>query len=177
MKRAIVFVSDNFSRNILGWSVGERCCAENVKNALAMAIQSIKFHYSDFVCATLVADGGSENHAVTISQLLETTPNPEITKVVALKDIAFSNSPVEAVNKVMKRYLRYYEPDSGERLYECLSLAVEDYCSVRPHVSLGGRTPLEAYTDVFPDLDFTEKTRQAREVRVNFNKSNGCGRC
>ncbi|WMJ74869.1 hypothetical protein RCC89_17125 [Cytophagaceae bacterium ABcell3] len=72
----------------------------------------MKIHYPDFLCATLVADGGSENHAVTVSQLLETTPDPKITKVVALKDIAFSNSPVEAVNKVMKRYLRYYDPDS-----------------------------------------------------------------
>src|SRR5690554_6421861 len=63
-KAAVVFVSDNYSRIILGWSASLRHGAANVKKALIEAISSMHRHYPNLVCSTLVADGGGENHAV-----------------------------------------------------------------------------------------------------------------
>src|SRR5690554_2257312 len=45
IRAAIVFVSDNFSKKILGWSVSLRKDADNVKEALQQAISTIhEFH-------------------------------------------------------------------------------------------------------------------------------------
>jgi hypothetical protein len=35
-------------------------------------------------------------------------------KIIAQKDISFSNSPIEAINKIIKKYLRFYKPASIE---------------------------------------------------------------
>src|SRR5690554_911216 len=91
----------------------------------------------------LVADGGSENHNMTIDNLLLETTHPEISKVIAMKDISFSNSPIEAINKIMKRYLRFHKPETIDQLIECLELIVNDYNEKRPHGSLLGLTPLD----------------------------------
>lgn len=72
VKAAIVFVSDNFSRAILGCEVALENRAENVKTALQKAILTIHQLHPEYICpAILVADGGSENHAKTINQLLQ----------------------------------------------------------------------------------------------------------
>lgn len=176
-KMAITFVSDNYSRAILGWAAGMRNCADNVKEALQMAIQTIRKHYPQHVCATLVADGGSENHAVTVAELLEKTKHPEITKIIALKDISFSNSPIEAINKIMKRYLRYYNPTTEPAVCKCIELAVPDYSEMRPHGSLKGAIPMEAYTGNIPVVDFSAKAAKARAERIAANQKANCGKC
>src|SRR5690554_1700389 len=111
VKAAIVFVSDNFSKKVLGWSVSLNKDANNVKQALEHAIATIHQYHPKHLTTILVADGGSENHNMTIDELLRETTHPEISKIIAMKDISFSNSPVEAINKIIKRYLRIYMPD------------------------------------------------------------------
>ena len=177
IKTAITFVSDNFSRKILGWSVSEKHGADNVKTALDMAIQTIQQYYPEHVCATLVADGGSENHAVSIEELIASTPHPDITKVIALKDIAFSNSPIEAINKIMKRYIRHYRPQTFKELLVCIIKSIEDYNIFRPHYALNGLTPMEAYTQKLPDMDFSEQMRQAKAIRLEQNRKSTCPKC
>ena len=173
---AICFVSDNFSRNILGWSIDVSCSAQNVKRALGMAMQTIRKHYPQHLCARLVADGGSENHAISVEKLLDSTDHPEITKVIALKDIAFSNSPIEAINKIAKNYLSYLQPASFSALVDCISFTVADYTSSRPHGSLRGLTPLEAYSQQAVKLDFSNEQQNAKFLRIEENRK-GCGRC
>lgn len=55
----------------------------------------------------LVTDGRSENHNLTIEELLHETTHPDILKIIAMKSINFSNSPIEAISKIIKRYLRF----------------------------------------------------------------------
>lgn len=141
VKAYIAFVSDNYSRAVLGWNMALKNTAANVKAALDKAIRSIHHAHPEQLCATLVADGGSENHALTIEELLQQTERPEITKVIALRDIRFSNSPVEAVNRVMKRYLRHYRPGTEAALKKVLAKVVHDYNDLHPHGSIKGRTP------------------------------------
>ena len=99
------------------------------------------------------------------------------TKVIALKDISFSNSPVEAINKIMKRYLRYFMPNTFEKLVDCLKLIVKDYNEVRPHGSLDGLTPMEAYTNATVKINFSIEKIYAKALRILENKKLNCTIC
>lgn len=176
VKAAAVFVSDNFSRAILGWSIGTRNSGENVKKALAMALDTMKTHHPDLACATLVADGGSENNAVTVAEFLASAAPPLITKVVALKDISFSNSPIEAIHKMIKRYISHHKPQNLPQLETCIRESVPDYSCVRPHGSLKGLTPMETYTGNIPSMDFSAQIAQATIERVEKNRKMECGK-
>jgi|SRR5690554_1068844 len=177
IKAAIVFVSDNFSKAILGWSVALTKDAENVKAALQQTIATIHKYHPRHLTTTLVADGGSENHNLTIDELLQEITQPEITKVIALKNISFSNSPVEAVNKIMKRYLRHYKPDTFEKLSSCLEEIVRDYNEIRPHGSLNGLTPMESYTNNLVNLDYKQEKINIKALRILENQKVNCSNC
>ncbi|MFN6947188.1 MAG: hypothetical protein ACK4ND_19780 [Cytophagaceae bacterium] len=53
---------------------------------------------------------------------------------------------------------------------------MDDYCTIRPHASIHGLTPLEAYSGSIPDLDFISQMREAKKVRIAMNRI-GCGGC
>lgn len=176
-KTALSFVSDNYSRMVLGWGVSQRHGAENVKKALGMAVLAIGEHHPSQISATLVADGGSENHAVGVGELIASMDKPKITKIVALRDIAYSNSPIEAINKIMKRYIRHGRPQSLKGLQDLVAAAVNDYNSIRPHCALGGLTPLEVYAQKLPSMDFSTQTKQAKAERKVQNAKGWCPKC
>jgi len=174
---AIVFVSDNFSKAILGWSVSLKKNAENVKSALDAAINTIHQYHPEHLCTMLMADGGKENHNTTIHELLKNTPQPDITKIIAQKDISFSNAPIEAINKIIKVYLRTYKPNTLIQVIECIRLAVNDYCLVRPHGSLNGATPMEIYTNQQVIINTKSFMMQSRTERIEQNRKHSCGIC
>ena len=178
VKAAIVFVSDNYSKAILGWEVALGNAAKNVISALQKTIQTIREFHPQHVCAiTLVADGGSENHSITVQELLDACENPEIHKIIARKDIAFSNSPIEAINKIMKRYLRSHKPDNLEALQLLLPKIISDYQHQRPHGSLKGLTPMEAYVQKFVNVDFKPQIQAAKATRIETNRKSNCSMC
>jgi hypothetical protein len=176
-KAAIVFVSDNFSKHILGWSCSLKHGAKNVLEALQMALEMIRVHHPNQTVTQLVCDGGGENNALSVEEWLQITEDPKITKVIALKDIAFSNSLIEAVNKIMKRYIRRQQPQNIEQVRNGLVNHVFDYTTTRPHGSLEGYTPMETYAQKGSIMDFTEQTRLARAQRIALNKAGGCQTC
>jgi len=174
---SIVFVSDNFSKAILGWRVALGKHATNVAEALRDTVDTIRQHHPEQTCAVLVADGGSENHAVCVEELLRDTFPPYITKVIAQKDIRYSNSPIAAINKIYKQYLRHYQPKHPAALLQVTEAFVHDYSSQRPHGSLKGLIPMEAYTTPELKLDFRDTMRQARAQRIAENKLVNCSLC
>lgn len=176
-KVAGAIVSDNFSRHILGWSVSMHNKAENVKLALQKALDTIKTHYPELTCCNLVADGGSENHAVTVTELIESGKQPDINKLIARKHIKFSNSAVEAVIKIIKQYLRAEKPTTEEGVTACVHQAVMDYTEKRPHGSLNGLTPLEAYKHPGKKLNYTAQILQAKGIRIYENQKVNCAVC
>jgi putative transposase len=177
LKAAVVFVSDNFSKAILGWRVALGKHAANVAEALRDAIVLIRTHHPEQVCAVLVADGGRENRALCVDELLQATDNPAITKVIALKHIRFSNSPIEAINKIFKRYLRHYQPRTLAALRQVTALFVHDYCTLRPHGSLKGLIPMEAYARPDRTIDFRQSIHEARAIRIEENRNVNCAIC
>lgn len=176
-KASAVFVTDNYSKCILGWSVSKDKSAQNVIRALRMSIGTINKFHPNLICATVVADAGKENHAIKVNEYLKSTNIPEITKIIARKDIKFSNNPAEALNKIMKRYIRAKQPQTYKQLEALLSDSVKDYCFVRPHNSLDGITPMELYTNNIPLLCYEEEVAMATQRRMGYNRGRGCGKC
>jgi putative transposase len=119
--------------------------------------------------------GGKENHNMLLEDFISNIETPEIIKLLALKDVKFSNSAVEAINKIIKRYLRKKLPDTLEKLIGCLEEIIFDYNTKRPHGSLLGLTPMECYTSEDVNLDFNGQKLQAKKDRITQNKSVNCG--
>lgn len=175
IKAAIILVCDNFSKTILGWNVSLKKDGENAKTALNKAIKTICKHHPDLQTTSLITDGGGENHNILVEDFLTNIETPEIIKLLALKDVKFSNSAVEAVNKIIKSYLRKKLPETIEALILCLEEIINDYNTVRPHGSLLGLTPMECYTSESINLDFKQQKLEAKKNRIQQNKSVNCG--
>jgi len=173
-KAAIVLLSDNFSRAILGYNLASENGAEFVKKAMEMSIKTVQENHPNLIeKTTLVADGGSENHAACITELISLTKSPIMNKVIALKDVLFSNSQIEAINKIMKRYIRYHKPQSLEELEKLLPEIIHDYNFIRPHLALKGMTPMDVYTNK-KQKDYSEQKALARKLRVEQNTKKCC---
>jgi putative transposase len=146
VKAYIYFIIDNYSRYILAWKVSLKYSAsivfENLKKAYFSAIQTSMQIKKPIPHVDLIVDGGSENNNRVIEDFLAL---PEITvkKIIAQKDIIFSNSMIEAVNKLVKyRHLYLHDFDALQKHLHSFILI---YNNERPHCSINGLTPLEAY--------------------------------
>ena len=170
------FVSDNFSRAVLGASVALHKTAENVKAAVQQAIATLQKHHPLQQCSALVSDNGSENKAATVAALLQQTERPTLQQLIAQKDIIYSNSPVEAVNKIVKRYLRHYRPYHLAAAEALLPQLLHDYNYQRPHSSLAGCTPMEAYTGSTA-RNYRAEKQQAKALRLKQNSTDHCQSC
>lgn len=176
-KISISFVMDNYSKMILGWHVSEKNNFALVKNSLRKAIKVILTH-PDQESSVLVADGGKENHNKEVDDFIARLSKHKITKVRALKDIQFSNSPVEAVHRTMKgRYLKRRKFESIAALNKFLKWAVNDYNVVRPHYKHRPRTPQEVYFSIALDFDIRKRVKEAIKKRVKANKCSKCIQC
>lgn len=172
---AVVFVSDNFSKAILGWEIAPKNSALNVASALRIATNKmIETNPETLLPTTLMADGGAENHAAIIEELLQEESTPVMKKVIALRDVQFSNSPAEAVNKIFKRYVRKMKPNNYEELKKIIPLIIDDYNNKRPHGTLKGLTPWECYTQKLPKFDFQLQIQQQKQLRIVQNKQFNC---
>lgn len=148
-KVTVSFASDNFSKFIMGYNIAFENSHKNIVNILRKTIDTIHKFHPDHTCPiNIVSDGGSENKAKPIQELLENNKRPPLKHLIALKDIAYSNSPIEAVNKIYKRYLRSYKPTTYNEFVAVTELFVHDYNMVRPHGSLKGLTPFQAYQNI-----------------------------
>jgi transposase InsO family protein len=171
---AISFASDNFSKFILGFNIALENSHKNIISVLRKTINTIHEFYPDYSFpVNIVSDGGSENKAITVKELLKNNKRPPLKHLIALKDIAFSNSPIEAVNKIYKRYLRFYKPSTYKELIVITELFVHDYNRIRPHGSLKGLTPFQAYLNQQPP-DYKQPIILARQKRIQYNQENRC---
>ncbi|MCU7552859.1 DDE-type integrase/transposase/recombinase [Chitinophagaceae bacterium LB-8] len=176
-KVCITFVMDNFSKMILGFQVAEKLSFEVVKGALTKALKIVGRH-PDQQPVNLVADGGRENNNHHINQFIAGLTNYKITKIRSLKDIKFSNSPVEAIHKIIKsRYLHNHQFHSIQQLEQFLEWAVYDYNVLRPHYKHSPKTPHEVYFGIPLKFDVKERMKSAGKIRIQKNKELRCNAC
>ena len=174
---SVAIVSDNYSKAVLGLSIALNKGAANVVAALKEAIGTINEHHPQQAHTTLVCDGGSENKASIVLDLLLGSKQPSITRVVALQDILFSNSPVEAVNKILKGYLRRMKPQGVAATIAAIRFALHDYTHARPHGSIDGLIPFERYLQPHLKPDTSAQRRMAQALRIAANRASACSSC
>jgi hypothetical protein len=116
----------------------------------------------------LVVDGGPESNNRIVSAHLEDTP---IKKLIARVEVSFSNSMIEAVNKILKyRYIARTQLPDLDHLNETIAAAIEDN-NDRPHYALKGLSPNQAYTgSQFDKADYRESLIEARIRRLMVNR-------
>jgi transposase InsO family protein len=167
-------VIDNFSRRILAWRV-----TENFSVATTVAV----LQEADLGAArrdelpTLVADAGVENVNAGVDGLIE---SGLLRRVLALRDVTFSNSMIEAWWRTLKhQWLFLNTLDSRASVSRLVAFYVEAHNGEIPHSAFRGQTPDEMYHgrgQGIPD-QLEGAKRQARAARLKANRAASCGVC
>ncbi|MEN8249774.1 MAG: integrase core domain-containing protein [Bacteroidota bacterium] len=176
MKYYVYLLMDNFSRFILNYQVSEKVSAE-------IRMSSIKQAYEQYIKGPgedvrLIVDGGVENNNNTVDDYIS-SEEVSVQKLIAGKDIKFSNSMVEAQNKIIKyHYLFKHDFKDIHELRKLLDWIIPDYQYERPHHSLKGLTPHEALSGIpLPKKQWEEQIREAKQVRLQENAKEQCEIC
>jgi transposase InsO family protein len=173
IKQAVSFIIDNFSRKILSFRVAVRLSWESTVAALTEAYQTVQ---ADQVAEPiqLISDGGPENDNQHVAFCVQELA---IKHCIAKRDVSFSNSIIEAWNKILKyRYLFRKPLPHHVDMPRAIQEAVDDYNN-RPHSSLKGLTPNQACSGVVFDVaDYRSRLAEAREERREIN-AKACPPC
>jgi transposase InsO family protein len=172
----VYIIMDNYSRYILSWKVDLQLSGEIRRQTIMDAVKKYRVNEEE---VNLVVDGGSENNNSEVEDYIKNLPVP-ITKLVALKDIQFSNSMVEAVNKIIKyRSLHFTQLEDIKSVHNRLSSFIPEYNDVRPHCALGILTPKEVQIEgKIPDKHILkEQYLAAKRARIIENRKYSCGVC
>ena len=113
-KHYIHFLMDHYSKMVLGYYVEDSSSPKAIKNLLQNAY--LKYKNNDPI--KFVTDGGVENVNSTVKDFLTTTDD-DIKHLIAQKDIPFSNSKIEAFNKIIKH--QFLLPKNLEDRKQCES--------------------------------------------------------
>jgi putative transposase len=164
-------VIDNFSRRILAWCIDTHFNAMNTVTILQQAARNV---VSPPQTPILVTDAGVENLNKDVDDLVEAG---WLSRVVALRDVLFSNSMIEAFWRTLKHQWLYLNtPDAVRRL---VAFYVNAHNTELPDAAFRGQTPDEMYFgtgNAIPDkLDMAKK--QARAARIAANQAASCRRC
>ncbi len=125
-----------------------------------------------------LTDGGSENVNTCVASLLNSF-NQTIIHRVAQRDVLFSNSMIEAFNKVLKYQFLYPQNiSSSKQLDKLLARAIIIYNTNKPQLNLGGNTPSETFSGSPINLStHTSEFKTQQLIRIAQNKGNACEKC
>ena len=146
VKIYVYSVLDNLSRKLVDLSYSTVLSAELRTASLRRAI----FNEFDITIKDqqidLIVDGGSENNNSTVYDFIKKC-NVTINKKIALKDVRYSNSMIEASFKIMKQQYFKYQPIHSNDFGAHLIHFEYDYNNVRPHGAHTLYTPNEISND------------------------------
>ncbi len=167
-------VIDNFSRKILAWRATN---SFQVASTVAILHDAVLGAIERDACPTLVADSGVENLNAGVDGLIE---SGLLSRVLALRNVTFSNSMIEAWWRTLKHQWLYINPlDSLEAVRRLVEFYVASHNSEIPHSAFQGQTPDEIYfgrSYKIPEtLDLAR--RQARALRLVSNRASTCAEC
>jgi putative transposase len=173
-KHYIHFLMDHYSKMILGYCVEDRSSPIAIKILLQNAY--LKYRTSDTI--KFVTDGGVENVNSTVKDFLITTDS-DIKHLIAQRDIPFSNSTIEAFNKIMKhQFLLPKNLENRKQVIRALTEDVPTYNAVRPQFSLKGNTPEETFEGKCISIShYKSHFMEQKLQRIKTNQQNKCNKC
>jgi len=173
-KHYIHFLMDHFSKMILGYTVENSSSPKAIKTLLQEAYLKHKNKES----ITFVTDAGVENINATVKEFLATT-DQDIKHLIAQKDIPFSNSKIEAFNKIIKhQFLLPQNLTNRTALETALVTDVLTYNTIRPQLSLQGNTPAETFSGKPITINpYKTLFHEQKTLRVTQNQQNKCKDC
>ncbi len=162
----IQLIIDSFSKRILAFSVSLSISGQATAALLRSAFESTFPKPEEPIM--LISDGGSENVNVSVREYLTSVP---LKLHVAHVDVAFSNSMIEAVNKILKyRYIFPKNIQSYLLVEPVIRESITNY-NARPHYSNHGLSPNETYAGkTFDFSGYKERLLVAREQRLTENR-------
>jgi hypothetical protein len=173
IKFYIYTVVDNFSRRIIKYDVSMVLSAKMRLNSLKEAIHSeFGVDLSHTPSLDLIVDGGSENNNTTINDFI-TSCHVDIKKKIALRDVVFSNSIVEAPYRILKS--RYFQnrPILSTTIKQELDFFVNDYNNNRPHYAHVLYTPNEVAKNPAL-LNVKPRLQKINQERLESNRAYCC---
>lgn len=167
VKSYIQLIIDSFSKRILAFSIALSISGKATAALLRSAMETL--HHTSETSIMLISDGGSENVNISVKDYLSSVP---LKLFVAHVDVSFSNSMIEAVNKILKyRYIFRKNIQSYLSVESVVKESIADY-NARPHYALHGLTPDETYAGKnFDSRGYKERLAHAREHRLSENRS------
>jgi len=171
VKQYIHLLIDHYSKMILGYKIKSSSSGMTIKELLQDAY--VKYKPESI---QLLSDGGSENVNSTVSNF---TSSNQIKHLIAQKDVVFSNSMIEAINKIIKhQFLHPKEIPDRKRLETILEETVTIYNSIRPQMSLQGNTPIETFQGKSVDFSiYSQRFHTQKVIRIQQNKKTNCTKC
>jgi putative transposase len=173
-KHYMHFLMDHYSKMVLGYSVENSSSPKAIKNLLKDAY--LKHKNNEPI--TFVTDGGVENINTTVQEFLNTT-DQDIKHLIAQKDIPFSNSKIEAFNKIIKhQFLLPRNLENREQVIHALAEDVPTYNTIRPQYSLQANTPEETFSGKRLDINhYKAHFANQRTLGVTQNQEKRCNGC
>ncbi len=167
-------IIDNYSRKILAGSVAEKF---EFATTVAILRHAARGAISAEDAPTLVADAGVENVNAGVDELLL---SGVLSRVLALRDVSFSNSLIEAWWRTLKHQWLYLNTlDSVETVRRLVAFYVAAHNTDIPHSAFRGQTPDEMYYSRGQDIpEKLEAAKvRARAARLMANRATSCSAC
>ncbi|MFC4636453.1 transposase [Dokdonia ponticola] len=173
VKHYIHFLIDHYSKMILGYRIEKSASAIAIKSLIQNACIEHQPEKLQFL-----TDGGSENVNATVANFIN-SPDIPIKHIIAQNDVVFSNSMIEAINKIIKhQFLHHKEINNGNQLIRVMADTISIYNTIRPQMSLGGNTPEETFSGLSIDISkYTHNFKELKQLRLTQNKKNACKVC
>lgn len=139
----ISFITDAYSRKIIGSHVAQTMEAVETMEALKMAISGLRKGPDCHFQLTHHSDRGIQYCSDKYIKLLE---NNNIRISMTENGDPLENAIAERVNGIIKEeYLNDYQIDNIKQAKELLKTVVELYNNERPHMSIGNLTPNQVH--------------------------------
>lgn len=167
-------VIDNFSRKILAWKVSRRL---EPGNTVAVLLEAASSARPSMIPPTLVSDAGVENVNGQVSEIIE---SGVLRRVLAMTDVSFSNSLIEAWWRALKHQWLYLNTlDTVTSLKRCVEFYVVEHNTTLPHSAFRGQTPDEMYFGTGGQVpeDLAQARKAAREARISAHRALSCAVC
>ncbi len=131
-------VTDAYSRKIMGYELSNEMKASDVAKALGMAVKNRHYRHA----AIHHSDRGLQYcSGLYQTKLRQAGMVPSMTDGYD----CYQNALAERVNGILKQEFLLYKCRSLEDLKRLVSESIDVYNNMRPHLSLGMRTPTEVH--------------------------------